>query len=255
MKTPDRRAIVPFGLSMLVALAACGDGSTGPQNDSPSSVSLSLSVPQVGGGQAAAAALVQTDGTNTLVLDRVAIVFREIELERQFDDCDAMIGTADECEKFEVGPRLYELPLNGGLQTVGNVAVPAGSYDEVEFDIHKPSQGSADDAAFVQANPDFAEVSIRVEGTFNGEAFVLLQDLMEKQERDLSPVLVVEAGMAPSNLTLEMDILTWFRDGTGLLVDPDSANKGGENENLVEANIKASIDAYKDNDRNGEKDN
>lgn len=256
MKTLNHRTFGGGALSILVLLAACGGEPTGPQvDDQPTSVSLSLVVPlPVAASGVAASALVQSDGTNTLVLNRVAMVLRELELERQFDDCDAKLGSNDECKKFEVGPRLLELPLDGSLKTIGNVNVPPGSYDEVEFDIHKPSQGKADDAAFIQSNPDFSEVSIRVEGTYNGEVFVFLQDLMEKQERDLSPVLVVEAGMAPVNLTLEMDVLTWFRDATGQLVDPESANKGGDNENLVEANIKASIDAYKDNDRDGRRD-
>ena len=253
MKSNNYRMIGGLALPALLALSACGDGPTGP--DGPTSVALSLSVPQPAAAASgfAAFALVQSDGANTLVLDRVAIVLRELELERQGDECDAM-GSADQCEKFEVGPRLLELPLDGGLFAVGNVAVPPGSYDEVEFDIHKPSEGSADDAQFIQSNPDFAEVSIRVEGTYNGEAFVFLQDLMEKQERELTPVLAVEAGMAPSNLTLEMDVLTWFTDAQGQLVDPETANKGGDNENLVEANIKASIDAYKDDDRDGRRD-
>lgn len=37
----------------------------------------------------------------------------------------------------------------------------------------------------------------------------------------------------------------------GSLVDPESANKGRENENVVENNIKNSIDAFRDDDRDG----
>ncbi len=66
----------------------------------------------------------------------------------------------------------------------------------------------------------------------------------------MTPPLTIEVGGAPVNLTLELDVGTWFLSG-GTLVDPDSANDGGENEGLVENNIKNSIDAFRDDDRNG----
>jgi hypothetical protein len=37
-------------------------------------------------------------------------------------------------------------------------------------------------------------------------------------------------------------------------VDPATANKGGLNENLVRDNIRVSIDAFRDNDRDGHDD-
>lgn len=46
-----------------------------------------------------------------------------------------------------------------------------------------------------------------------------------------------------------IDVGTWFRAADGSLLDPDSANKSGENENIVANNIKASIDAFEDHDR------
>jgi hypothetical protein len=45
----------------------------------------------------------------------------------------------------------------------------------------------------------------------------------------------------------------WFRDAGGSLVDPSTANKGAANENLVKDNIRDSIDAFEDADRDGER--
>lgn len=155
----------------------------------------------------------------------------------------------------EVGPFLLELPLDGGVIGIGDIEVPVGIYDELEFEIHKPSDDAPDDLAFLEAHPEFKGVSIWVEGVFNGgDPFTFLQDLNEDQEIDLNPPLEVTAESLPMNLTLELDVSLWFRDASGVLVDPVSANKGGENENLVEENIKRSIELFADDDRDGHPD-
>ena len=53
------------------------------------------------------------------------------------------------------------------------------------------------------------------------------------------------------NLTLEIDVASWFLDGGNALLDPRTANKGGVSEDRVEQNIRASIRAFGDDDRNG----
>jgi hypothetical protein len=49
-----------------------------------------------------------------------------------------------------------------------------------------------------------------------------------------------------------VDLSTWFRDGAGALVDPASANQGGENESIVKENVKTSLKAFEDDDRDGD---
>jgi hypothetical protein len=51
-----------------------------------------------------------------------------------------------------------------------------------------------------------------------------------------------------------MDIGTWFLGEGGMLIDPRTANESGENEGLVEDNIKQSIEAFEDDDEDGEHD-
>lgn len=247
---------------MLVALAmapaACGDDATGPGGSS-TAVSLSVGVP-AGAPSAAITPGFAFDirfgvGADTLNLTRVALVLRNIELERQFDECDDVEGSVQEgCEEFEAGPFLLELPLDGTVTNAITVSnVPADTYDELEFKVHKPEDAVEGDTSFLTANPDFADVSIRVEGDFNGTPFLYETDLNEEQEVQLVPPLVVTDG-ASLNVTFSVDVMTWFEALDGSLVDPATGNKGGLNEGLVKDNIRASIDIFEDDDRNGSSD-
>ncbi|MFQ5536839.1 MAG: hypothetical protein ACE5GJ_05240 [Gemmatimonadota bacterium] len=240
-------------LALAVTLAACG--ATEPS--SPASVHLSVAAPAPGATLRAPAGMhlgiTQDDGSHTLVLNRVAMVLREVELKKALDtDCD--VGQEDDCEEFAAGPMVLELPLNGSVQQVVSVQVPPDIYDQIEFDIHKPDDDSPEDQAFLQAHPEFVDISILVEGTFDGESFVFTQDLNEEQEIDLVPPLSVAEGSGPLNLTLEVDVTTWFAGVDGTLVDPRTANKGEPNEGLVEFNIRRSIEVFEDDDRDGHKD-
>jgi hypothetical protein len=237
--------------------AACGD-STAPE--SPTRLTLSVTAPDRG-IQASAVpglqlAVTQTDGENTLVLDRVALVLRQIELKRALAvDCDNEgSGSEDDCEEFETGPLVLEIPTNGAVTQVVAIDVPPDLYDELEFDVHKPGDDSPEDVAFLQAHPEFVDVSVLVEGSWNGQAFSFTQDLNEEQEIDLAPPLEVTADSGPANLTLEIDISTWFARSDGTLIDPSTANKGEPNEGLVEANIRRSIAAFEDDDKDGDRD-
>ncbi|MCH7684571.1 MAG: hypothetical protein IIB35_12795, partial [Gemmatimonadetes bacterium] len=140
---------------------------------------------------------------------------------------------------------------DGTTSTQITIEIDPGSYTEIEFDIHKVSNDDPEDAAFRAAHPDLLGISIRVQGTFNDVAFTYVTDLNEEQEFDLIPPLVIDENTASTNLTIVLDLATWFVDAQGNLIDPNSANKGGDNENLVRDNIKASIEAFEDKDKDG----
>jgi hypothetical protein len=252
-----KRATLVLGAALLVA--ACSD-STGP--NSQAGVSLSFAAPSLGAAPASPgmsmsiAAIDLTDGQgNTLTLDRVEIVLREIELQRQSaPGCDNLPDN-DDCEKFEAGPVLLDLPLDGTVETMVSIAPDPDVYDEVEFEIHKISSSDQEDAAFRTAHPDFAGKSIRVQGSFNGQPFTYETDLDVEQEFDLSPPLTVGTETAAgTNVTIMVDVDAWFRDLSGTLVNPQDGNKGGQHESLVKENIKQSIEAFEDHDSDGEPD-
>lgn len=188
-------------------------------------------------------------GTDTLILTRVQLVMRQIELKRS--DVTACTSSGDPgCEEVEIGPSLVDLPLTPGPEQAFAVELPVGTYDRIDFEVHKVGSDSAD-LQFLLQHPGFADVSIRVEGTFNGTAFVFLSDVDEEQEFTLVPELVVSE-TASRNVTIFVDVNGWFRRADGSLVDPVSANTGGVNESLVSNNIKDSFDAFEDSDRDGD---
>ena len=248
-----RPRILPVFLAF--ALAGCEDG-VSPADRSQLSLSVTVySLASTSQASFGSSELTLSDGVNTLILTEVALVLREIELERQFHaDCDdpGRGQSEDDCEKFEVGPLLLQLPLDASVEQVLTIEPDPDIYDELEFDIHKPDDDTPEDIQFLLAHPDFDGVSIRAMGSFNGADFVFLQDLNEEQERDLAPPLIVAEGQAELNLTLVLDVASWFRfPGTDDLIDPATANKGGANENLVEETIRGSIDVFDDDDRDG----
>lgn len=239
-----RRNLLLGALFALVT-AACSD-STGP-NGQIVSLSFNAGAPAASLSPAAGISLAPiSDGANTLDLTSVEIVLREIELKRvETTDCDTAVDP-DACEEFALGPMLFDLPLDGSTSQEISVQVEPGSYDELEFEIHKVSGDDAADLDFLTANPTFDGVSIRAQGTFNGNPFVYETDLDVEQEHDLVPAITIADGVGATNVTIFIDVSAWFRDQLGNLVDPATANKGGENESIVKSNITQSIDAEED---------
>lgn len=242
-----------FSAMVVASLAAgCTDG-TGP--GSPGTVSLSFTS-RIGGPAAQLARVGMLDDTiraggDVIVITRARIVLREIELKREDDDgCEALgMNDDDGCEEFSTGPLLVDLPLNGQVATTITIAPDTGVYDEIDFEVHKP-EDDGDDDAFLAQHPDFNGVSIRVEGTFNGEPFTYESDLDVEQETTLVPPLAITDATAGTNVTMRVDLAAWFV-GTATLVDPRTANKGGANEAVVKENIKQSFQAFEDEDRDG----
>ena len=240
-------------IALALAAAACDDdddGPTGGDGAGNGEVSFNLAVrPASAPGTPGEETF--TDGTNTLVITSAQVVLREIELEGEDDDdCSTGVGGDDDCDELEIGPVLLDLPLGtGGPERNLTVDVPAGTYEELEFDIHKPDDDDDDDgdAEFLAAHPEFEDVSIRVVGTWNDAPFTFTTDLEAEQEIELSPPLVVNED-ADTDLTLLLDLDTWFRGPGGGLIDPATANAGGAAEALVEDQIEASIEAFDDDE-------
>ncbi|MCE9603123.1 MAG: hypothetical protein K8S21_13040 [Gemmatimonadetes bacterium] len=245
------------GCVLLVTTAAC-DSSTAP---SGTRVGLSFSGVRPAGvaagfmaqtANAVGDSLSVTDGTNTLVITKVEVVAREIELRRVgITSCDSSAST-DDCESFSTNAQLVVLPLAQASTQVLTVDVPAGTYSSMRLKVHKVSD-DVGDAAFLVANPTWpARQSIRVTGFYNGTAFTYLSDVNFHAEQTLTPNLVVDATTA-TNLTVRIDLSIWFRNGaTGPLIDPTTAGSGGANKSVVENNIKNSVKAFEDKDRDGD---
>ncbi len=237
------------GQSMSLSFAG-----TAPPGVSPS-VSGVMSVQNI-----LADTLVQVNGTDTLKITSAQVVMRRISLKRVESssvNCDTMPETAqNSCEEFTIRALLVSLPLVQGVQTALSVPVDSGHYQGVEFKIHKPGNDSID-LAFKAANPGFDSISIKVTGLFNGVPFTFVSQMDVEQEFDFPTPLVVDASGTATNLTLRLNLATWFvNSGTGALINPTSANPGGANSGLVNSNIQHSAKAFEDknhddDERNG----
>jgi hypothetical protein len=231
-----------------IVLAACDAG--GPSTSAQVNFSVATQ-PSAAAATGTGSSESFTDGSNTLVIDRVQLVVREIELKRVEATTSCGESGHDGCERLELGPILLDLPLGaGGVAHSFTVPVTAGSYDEVELEIHPASHDDTPDAAFVQAHPELAGVSVQVDGTFNGVGFSYTSDLGAEEEIELRPALTV-AESRTADLTLLVDLDRWFRTGAGLLIDPATANAGLANESLVESNIRATLHAFEDENHDG----
>ncbi len=230
---------------ILVTLAACN--TTNPTQLADVAVSFTRGTP---GGAAALFDRAGATSATALVITSAELVLREIELKRaDVTDCDLLGENADGCEKFEAGPVLVSIPVDGSVSEEFTLDIPAGSYDEIEFDIHKVSSGDPADAQFLVQNPAFEDLSIRVMGTFDGQAFVFETDLNVEQELSLFPPLVIGESTVSTNITIAVGLDGWFVDGAGQTIDP----RDPLNESLIEENIENSIEAFEDNDRDGDR--
>ncbi len=228
-----------------ILTAAC---STEPQG---AQLSLTMASTMAVNGGATPGTETYTDGQNTLTLTQVEVVWREVELKPvETADCDVTPEPA-ECHDFEVGPVLVDIPL-GTVSRTFAIPVDPGTYDELEFDFHKISSSGPADAAFRAAHPDMIDKSIRVRGTYNGQAFVFESDLMINQQFDLAPALVIDENTLNTNVTVRVGLSQWFRDQADMLVDPNEGNEGGQYESIIQNNIKQSIDAFEDRDSDGD---
>jgi len=268
MEEHMKRTAYLVGAPLIVGLlVACSTDTTGRLSLALSSVRPGTPVPSAAlSGSAGSPSVVMAGdstvialGNDTIIIRSAELVLKEVELKRvEVQECDSVEGNGD-CDEFEVGPFLVALPLGTtGTETVVTIDAAPGMYDELGFKIHKPEDDSAEDDAFLAANPTFARISIRVTGTYSQAGtrsnFTYESDLNAEQEVLLSPPLTVSEGQ-PVNVTLRIDISTWFLNAGGTaLVNPATANNGQPNEQVVENRIQASIDAFRDDDHNGHDD-
>ena len=249
-------------LALSIALAACSDSNTGTVSFALTARQAATPAPSAAFSSTAAAPSVTATGDSTLItlgndsiiIRSAQVVLRKVELKRSdVASCDAVAGN-DDCEEFETGATLVTLPLGSAMiaQQV-SVAAPAGTFNAVEFEIHKPS--SSEDASFIAANPDFAAISIRVTGTYSQagtrSGFTYTSDINQSQETMLPSPATVQEGQG-LNITLRVDISGWYLNAAKTaLVDPASANKGGANESVVANNIHDSFKAFEDDNHDG----
>lgn len=246
-------------VSMLSALVACGDPLA--SNGGATNLSVSFASAGVVAKNAAGNAIVVGAPGDTLVISTVQLVLNEVELKRaDVTSCPDTIPerkdrerSSDDrgCSRLDLGPILLDLPLDSTGTSKMAVSIPAGAYDEIEFELDKVRTGSSASAAesqFLVRHPEFRDVTVRVTGTYRGAPFTFTSRVEAEVEFEFEPAMVVEPGVN-DNITVSLDLGRWFRNGTGALLAPTV-----QNQSRIEQNIVTSFDAFGDRDRDGKED-
>jgi hypothetical protein len=256
------------GSSMLAAIAAatlltaCDDLATSPAR-SPQ-VSLSFTSPASGdagtGGSPTAAQV--TDGAGRRIeLDRVQLLIAEVELKRLLhDEC---AEEDDACEKFQSGPSLVDLPLDGGVVTPFTSPITPDTYEELELEIDQPEDDDGSRARFAAEHPDWPrKATVRVTGRYDAgtgggaQPFDVFLEIEAEIEREFATPLVVDATTDPTsiNVTVQVDLADWFRRAGGELIDPRTLATDANLMDIVEENVERSFAAFEDHDGDGHED-
>jgi hypothetical protein len=210
-----------IALPLVALVAACSSGATNS--------SLSLSA------RAGSAATAATDPAATGVsISRIRVALRDLELRSRDGKNRAEIA---------LGPVIVDLGAAdltaASVQKVLDSSVPAGTYDKIKLKIHRLQAADA-----VAGADDLvkAGASILIDGTFNGTAFQFATALEAEQE--LEGKFVIDG--QSQNITINFDPSAWFVSGAAALDPSDPANKLA-----IEANIRASLAAFQDDDEVG----
>ncbi len=213
-----------------------------------------------------------TRDTDVIVITKAQLVVRDVKLRRAVATCaddddddrsraNAMASATfdrrsddrdDDCPVIRVGPFLVDMPVNGTEAARVSVPIPEGAYSSVRLRLHKVTSSDSADAAFRQAYPDFRDISVRFEGSFNGAPFVFVTDLDARVDVPLESPLVVGAG--GDDVTVAIDVSNWFLRPQGGLYAPALANTPGFVRAAVQHNIRHAFRAFRDRNRDGRRD-
>lgn len=225
---------------------------TGCSGNAPVSFSVRAGTPRT--TQAGVLAQRLDVGTG-ITLTRVRVLVQKLELKTA--EAEAITAQRDEDddrevegrEELEAGPLVLDLAgteLEGGVQRVLDVAVPAGTYEKLEFKIEKA--GSDERTSSDASVKELADrgASIILAGTIDGQPFEFVSALEVKQEFKGT----FELSGEQNNLTLNVDPASWFIGEGGARLDPREASA----RSAIEENIKRAMKVLEDDDRDGRED-
>jgi hypothetical protein len=259
------RAIVT-GFALIAAFGTSACSSNDLAGNDLQTISLSFTA----GAASAASAIIDASAnvpssTPAVVpaISKVQLVITKMELGRTDDiacvddDDDERVGNASStpptgghhCEHVIREPVLVDMPVDGTLRTQLNVPLPAGTYKMLEAKLEPATSAHTAGAAFLTAHPDFAGISLRVDGTFNSAPFTYKTGLRAGIHMKFRPPLVIDA--TTRNATVTVDVSKWFVSGSGEVIDPSKATPGTSAARAVEKNIRASFHAFEDNKKRG----
>ena len=181
----------------------------------------------------------QGDNSGIIITEAKALI-EKVEVETE---------PSSESIYLKIEPFVVNLfSLNSVLQTVSG-RIPEGNYSKIKFKIHKPEDyQTPPDPEFKTGNSGNQRFSVIIKGTYNGSNFVYRSRKSVNMVFSLNRPLSI--GPTMRNVTIKIDIASWFRNGSDVL-DPSNSS----NEDQIDDNIRDSFRSiFIDDDRNGSPD-
>jgi hypothetical protein len=231
-----KAALVAAGAIAMVSLSACSDDPA--SNDQASvtmqgqleSSSVSLAKSTAGSGAV----------IDSIKVDKMRIFVRRLKL--HMSEKDTVTGDK------EVKTEPFVITFQGAASTFANFSIPAGTYDKVKFEFHRPeaSQVAAylDSTAFVDfvTNGRFSviyEGSLYTAGVATAVPFTYRSDMTANLSLNFDQSITLDEGSV-TTILLQIDPADVFKKG-GQVLDP----RDESNESEIDNNIKAAIHAHK----------
>src|SRR6266550_3364698 len=269
MKTVRRISLV---IPAALLIAACS--STDP--NATYRMSFSSTTGSAGGGAngsaAALANLIVTGTGGSVNMSSAQIVLSRIKLandvncgddEGDQNDDDAQEADSahhndqgeneNDCEPVRAGPVLVAVPLDGTTKIFLDALVPAGTYTGLRAKLDAVDSGDNGAQDFLTAHPAFEGVSVKVVGVLKDSggtdhAFTFISHMKAPIHADFDSSVTVDANSM--NLTINVDVTSWFKNRSGAIIDPTNP----ENQRAIERSIRASLRAFEDDDHDGNDD-
>ncbi len=216
-----------IAVAILAAASACGDLLTAGGR-APLALSFANRSSTARSSLGPSASLIPiTSGGHTLDLSAVALSVSKLELETA-SGIELEFGCREDkgCSTLLAAPLEVDLNMNGGVVTVKNSVIPAGSYRNIEIKFS----------------------SVRLRGTYDSQPFDVLVPVNVEREMEFNPPLTV-GGTSTTNLTIEVSTISWLRNADGSLVDPRRLAVDPVLRAQIASRIRASLRAFRDDDR------
>lgn len=142
-----------------------------------------------------------------------------------------------DCPPVRAGPVLVNVPLDGTTKIFLDALVPAGTYTKV----------------LAKLGPGEDGFSVKVVGVFTDEggadhAFTFTSHMRAPVSVDFDSPVTIDA--SSQNVTIAVDVSSWFKDANGAIIDPTNT----ENQHAIEKAIRASLRAFEDDNHDGDDD-
>lgn len=217
--------IITFAVSLAIFSGCKNESPVVPQNSGDVSVGLFAE---------------QYTGDNTLLLSEVKFLLRKVVLKAE---------NSEEIAAIDMGPVVVKLDVFARVSEFTYAAVIPGAYDEIHFQLHKPSPNE------IISDPEFTEsintrYSVIVRGIYNGVSFIYKTDITVSKEIGFENHSLTVPENGSVHITIRIDPYLWFMN-SGTFLDP----AGADNKRVIDDNIRDSFRrAFKDNNNDGEPD-